>query len=148
MRSTGFFPRRGCLNRSKTPYFKLYLKTSQGNRWQQKIIFVFHTIIQAISKQSVLLLFYPMSSKCKFRSKTENNSCANFSTDIINNNKKRIIKGGTAHKAHPLRMLLNNSSPVILEDFKPNSHWLQPIRTNHRTGHWHLPKRQLFCAWP
>lgn len=149
MRSTGFFPRRGCLNRSKTPYFKLYLKTSQGNRWQQKIIFVFHTIIQAISKQSVLLLFYPMSSKCKFRSKTENNSCANFSTNIINNNnKKRITKGGTACKGHPFRMLLNDSKPSCIGGFQTNSHWLQLIRTNHRTGSYYLPERWLLCAWP
>lgn len=60
-----------------------------------------------------------MSSKCKFRSKTENNSCANFSTDIINNNnKKRIVRGGTAHKAHLLRMLLDNAELSYIERFQ------------------------------
>jgi len=59
-----------------------------------------------------------MSSKCKFRSKTENNSCANFSTDIINNNKKRIMKGGIAHKAHPLKMVLNDSKPSYTGGFQ------------------------------
>lgn len=39
-------------------------------------------------------------------------------------------------------------SPVVLEDFKPNSHWLQLIITNRRTGHWHLPKKWLLHAWP
>lgn len=38
-------------------------------------------------------------------------------------------------------------SPVILEDFKPNSHRLQLVRTSHRIGHWCLPKRQLLWAW-
>lgn len=40
-----------------------------------------------------------------------------------------------------LRCSWTTRSPVILEDLKPNSHWLQLITTNPRTGHRHLPKR-------
>lgn len=37
-------------------------------------------------------------------------------------------------------------SSVTLKDFKPNSHWLQLIRTNHRIRPCCLPKRQLLWA--
>lgn len=51
MRSIGPFPRRGCLNRSKTPYFKLYFQVLMETD-DSRSNFFFHTIIQAIGKQS------------------------------------------------------------------------------------------------